>query len=279
VPVARGGFAVAASVLIALMIAADPLSLVRQATNGARPAPPSGTTPPEPTAAVEPAAPEPRLVAGPAERGVNDQAVALGMAIDHPDNAGGLLIDGLPDGANLTTGKAAGASQWYVPAADVADILVQPPHGFVGAMDLSVELRLAGGRVVERRPVRLEWAPPPERNPPARAAAVTPPAEAGLPVRKLDADEIATLRKRGEVYFANGDVAAARLVLQRAAEAADARAALALAATYDPIALDDIGIRGAFADPAIARTWYERAKAFGSPEAPHRLELLASREH
>jgi hypothetical protein len=99
----------------------------------------------------------------------------------------------------------------------------------------------------------------------------------GFAVRKLDRDEIAWLRKVGEELFANRDVASARLTLLRAAEAADARAALALAKTYDPLALGDLWLRGAFADPAMARTWYEKAREFGSTEAQHRLHMLASR--
>jgi len=99
----------------------------------------------------------------------------------------------------------------------------------------------------------------------------------GFAVRKLDPDEIASLRKVGEELFANRDVASARLMLLRAAGAADARAALALAKTYDPAALGDLGLRGAFADPAMARTWYEKAREFWSTEAQHRLDMLASR--
>ncbi len=189
------GVAVSASVLIAGMIAADPLSLVRppsSAPSAVAPAPPPAA------AAVEPA-PEPPLAAGPVDRG-GDQALAPGMA--------------------------------HNPA------VIAPA-----------------------------------------AAPAPPPAEAAeLTFRKLDQADIALLRKRGEEFLANGDVAAARLMLRRAAEAADARSALLLATTYDPIALDEMRIRGAFANPAMARTWYERAKAFGSPDAPHRLELLASRD-
>lgn len=285
---AQWGFAVSVSALVAVLIAGNPLSGVKLTASEPAPPAPAGTAapPPAPAAAastiVEPAAPaeEPRLLVQTAERGSSDQTLPLGMTIDHRDGAAGLLIDGLPDGASLTAGRPSGPDQWYVPAADLADAAVRPPHGFAGAMDLSVELQLAEGRVAERRSVRLEWAPPPEQNPvPVAAAPAGPPALAGLTLRKLDTDEITTLRKRGEEFFANGDVAAARLMLQRAAEAGDARAALALAATYDPIALGDIGIRGSFADATMARTWYERAKAFGSPDAPHRLELLASREH
>jgi hypothetical protein len=54
----------------------------------------------------------------------------------------------------------------------------------------------------------------------------------GFTPQTLEPEEIATLRKRGEDFFAQGDVTAARLMLQPAAQAADARAAFALAATY-----------------------------------------------
>jgi TPR repeat protein len=249
------------------MIAGNPLSGGRPAGRGPGPQAPAGTPP---AAAAESVA-EPRLVVGSTGRGSTGQDLALGVAIDHPADAAGLLIGGLPDGASLSAGQLSGANQWYVPAADAAGVVVRPARGFAGAVDLSVELRLPRGRIAERRAVRLEW---------GRPAAPTPSAAvAGLPPRQLDPEEIASLRRRGEALFANGDIAAARLMLMRAAEAADARSALLLATTYDPMALADSGIRGAFANPALARAWYERAKAFGSPDAPRRLELLASQEH
>jgi TPR repeat protein len=74
-----------------------------------------------------------------------------------------------------------------------------------------------------------------------------------------------------------GDLASARLVLQRAAEAGDPRAALMLAGTYDPIVLEKLGIQGIAADIILARSWYERATEFGSAEASRYLERLTSR--
>jgi len=97
-------------------------------------------------------------------------------------------------------------------------------------------------------------------------------------VRQLDHDEVIMLVKRGEEYVMAGDLAAARLMLQRAAEAGEAHASLVLGATYDPIELEHHGVRGIFANIATARTWYEKAKQFGSAEAPRRLELLANRD-
>ena len=136
-----------------------------------------------------------------------------------------------------------------------------------------------------------ELPPPPEPAPvvldipvPAEvtATAETPTAGTatyqvgGYAARQLDRDEVAVLATRGEAFIAAGDIAAARLVLQRAAEARDARAALLLGATYDPIMLEKIRVRGFAPDIATARIWYERAKEFGSAEASQRLEMLAS---
>ena len=92
--------------------------------------------------------------------------------------------------------------------------------------------------------------------------------------RQLDAQEIVLLLKRGKDLIAAGDIAAARIVLRKAAEANDAEAALALAATYDPIVLRELKVYGFMPDAAMARVWYEKAAELGSLAAPRRLEML-----
>src|SRR5262249_15580537 len=93
--------------------------------------------------------------------------------------------------------------------------------------------------------------------------------------RILSPDELDRLIGRGEAFLEQGDVAAARLVLQRAAEGRSARAALALGSTYDPNVLRKMGAVGVQPDPDQARSWYERAAEFGSGEATQRLTALA----
>jgi TPR repeat protein len=92
--------------------------------------------------------------------------------------------------------------------------------------------------------------------------------------RRLDGEEIILLLKRGKDLIATGDLAAARLVLQRAADANHAEAALALGATYDPFVLRELKVYGFTPDAAMARVWYEKAIELGSPAAPRRLEML-----
>jgi TPR repeat protein len=102
-------------------------------------------------------------------------------------------------------------------------------------------------------------------------------APAGKPVRELDPEAVKLLMQQGEQFLASGDLVTARLVFRRAAESGNAAAALALGATYDPVVLARLGVRGMGADVEKARSWYEKAKEFGSPDAPRRLETLANR--
>ena len=112
-------------------------------------------------------------------------------------------------------------------------------------------------------------APQPLSAPPSSDAAVTQ--IVSLP---LDSDEIAMLLKRGKDAFSTGDLAAARLLLRRAAEAGSAEAALALGATFDPTVLRRLGAIGAAPDAAQARQWYQKAVALGSPTASQPLAQL-----
>jgi hypothetical protein len=90
----------------------------------------------------------------------------------------------------------------------------------------------------------------------------------------LEPGEVERLVKRGEDYLAQGDIAAARLVLGRAAEARNARAAFSLAATYDPTVLKQLHVVGFRPDVAQARAWYEKAAEYGSADASRRLAAL-----
>jgi hypothetical protein len=107
---------------------------------------------------------------------------------------------------------------------------------------------------------------------PGPAPGMSPPADS---VRlQLGNDEIATLVKRGKDFVTNGDLASARLLLRRAAEASSAEAALALGATFDPLVLRRLGAIGAVPDAAQARKWYQKAADLGSDAASQQLAKL-----
>jgi hypothetical protein len=106
-----------------------------------------------------------------------------------------------------------------------------------------------------------------------KAERIVVPAAPNL--RALDREEIAILYDRSQALIEQGDIASARLMLTRAAEAGDARSALALGTTYDPDVLKKLGVLGVAPDPAQAHAWYSKAVALGAPEATLRLERLA----
>jgi hypothetical protein len=103
------------------------------------------------------------------------------------------------------------------------------------------------------------------------AEAPQPPAEQPP---AIDPGEVDRLVQRGREYLDQGDIAAARLILTRAAEARDGRAALALGETYDPLVLRQLRVVGFKPDVAHARAWYERAAEYGAVEASRWLATL-----
>lgn len=115
-------------------------------------------------------------------------------------------------------------------------------------------------------PVPAAVAAPPEPPP--------PPAKPLPPTKTLDADTLAGLMARARSLMTVGDIAAARLLLERAANAQDATAAFVLAQTYDPAVLGTKDTRSITADAAAARDWYRKAAQLGSAEAQQRLTQL-----
>jgi hypothetical protein len=105
-----------------------------------------------------------------------------------------------------------------------------------------------------------------DQDPAARAGN-----EAAAPSKTLDAETLAALMTRAKSMLTLGDIAAARLLLERAANAQDATAAFLLAQTYDPAVLGVRDPRSITPDPVMARDWYRKAASFGSTGAQQRL--------
>jgi len=162
-----------------------------------------------------------------------------------------------------------------------------PPRQAVAAAPVSVPALAAAPAVPPSRDeialalkaAHQNLAPAEIQQPAVAAVAAVPvvaaaPVAAAPPVRRLAADELATLMTRGKALLASGDIPPARLLLERAAEAGEASAALMLAQTYDPTVLGTQDIRNITPDPALARSWYQRAAQLGSADAQRRLSQL-----
>lgn len=111
------------------------------------------------------------------------------------------------------------------------------------------------------------------RGPPAAAATVQPsPAPVPLSSRRsetaYDAPLVTVLLARGDAAAANGDITAARLLYERAADAGSAKAASELADSYEVPRLLALGARATNADPSRAAYWRRRATALAEPASP-----------
>jgi serine/threonine protein phosphatase 1 len=214
---------------------------------------------------------------------IDGEAIPLGVQVSGDAVGLALELGGLPTGMTISSGRSVGTGVWRILATDIADAKIYPPVGFAGSVDLAVELRSGDDTVIDRRSLHLEWSSKPAvaaaPNVPAGAdyeTVITHNADRLAAASQLDQQQIDFLVERSQRLISEGDVEAARILLERAAEARDARAALALGATYDPIMLAILHVRGITADVPRAREWYEKANEFGSQEAQQRLNLLAT---
>ena len=158
---------------------------------------------------------------------------------------------------------AVDVAQAAPPAAPGAPTREEMAKAFIAARQSQAEVRPP---IVTAAPAAMVAAAPT-----ARVAAATP---RQFPPRQIDADELDTLLKRARALIEIGDIAPARLLLERAADAQQANAALLLAQTYDPTVLGTPDMRSITPDPAAARDWYQKAAQLGSRDAQARLAQM-----
>ncbi|MBN9260644.1 MAG: sel1 repeat family protein, partial [Hyphomicrobium sp.] len=215
-------------------------------------------------------------------------------------------IRGVPAAAVLSEGHSIAPGSWAVPLSVLPNLRISIPVGVSGKTDITIALVQIDGTVLAEARASLvvaaaemiapaQPAAPRERsvasvgNPPAPLEASPPPAPrppmpaASAPVAKEPAPLTEEQKRalgfivRGRAQAQQGNIAAARLFYQRAAEADLAEGALALAGTYDPAELAAMGVAGVQPDIALARRWYEKARDLGAREAEERLKRLSAR--
>ena len=99
----------------------------------------------------------------------------------------------------------------------------------------------------------------------ARSPGPEPQPRAGSPSEPLRPKPapaaVAALLARADALVATGDIAAARLVYQRAVTLGSGQAATAIGRTYDPEFLAQLGVVGVVADTDTAAVWYRKGAA------------------
>jgi hypothetical protein len=101
----------------------------------------------------------------------------LAVTVDGSVVGASVVIDGLASGSTVTVGLPLGTNGWQLAATDLDKALVRPPEGFVGPMEIVLELRLADNTLLARKPLRLEW------------VAAASKQSTGYPSRQLDRQE------------------------------------------------------------------------------------------
>ena len=212
-------------------------------------------------------------------------AVAILVAMFSSDATRDLIVNAK---ASSTTVVPAPSAAQPNPAQQTArDIALKDPTRLSAPANQTAGVRTVT-TVAVAAPTREEIAAAYQSALPSRAPAAAPAAVATAPIatapvaapanpppaRKLDAEEVAMLLNRAKGLLAAGDIASARLLLERAADAQETRAMLLLAQTYDPEVLGTQDIRNIVPDPAMARVWYQKAAQLGSADAQRRLAQL-----
>lgn len=199
-----------------------------------------------------------------------------------------IRLRGLPASVSLTEGHAIAPGSWAIPLFVLPSLKANVPAGVSGRSDIIIQLVAVDGTMLAEGRTALVVAPaasvaaaPAESQQKRSSSLVPPPPPIARPVPRqseLSAEERARadrLVSQGERHLDQGNIGAARLFFQRAAEAGSARGAIRLAATYDPAELGRLQVQGVIPDRNEARKWYERARELGAPEAEERLARLA----
>jgi hypothetical protein len=220
---------------------------------------------------------------------VGPDTIPLGIQVDGETVGLAVEISGLPSGAKISKGRPISGGGWRILAVELRNAMIYLPAGFSGEINLDVQLRLFDDTVVDRGSLRLEWLQTKPAEPANTTSATESTANEALAsaaqtdqnairsATNSDSSEpIELLIGRSEKLVSEGNVEAARTLLQPAAQEHDARAALALGATYDPIMLEILKAHGVASDVSLALDWYKRARDFGSLEAEQRLRSLTA---
>ena len=225
----------------------------------------------------------PTIVAEPASQA--SLVIQVGPPDSLPSNSF-VRLRGFPASVSLTEGHAIAPGAWAIPLFGLSSLKAIVPAGVSGRNEISITLVGVDGTTLAESKTALVIAarPPPERavpEPPRRPVApvlVPPAVNKTPPPRELLTEDRARAERmlaQGVKHWEQGNISAARMFFQRAAEAGLAAGALRMGGTYDPSELTRLNaLAGVPPDRNEARKWYERARDLGDQEAEERLARL-----
>ncbi len=210
----------------------------------------------------------PNVIEFGAAAGASAVAVFLGLAfwpqIEHSAAPGKPAVSQPVFVASSTAAKPQASATSVAPAAPAPAVAAPTaPAAVAASNDASAMAKLA---------LALQAGPPAPSAAPAATRSLSLAAAVPSPPRVSEAAR--RLCAQGLVALAAGDIAGARLYLERAAESGDARALLVLGETYDPATLARMGALGVKGEAAKARDYYAKALAAGMGAARERIAAL-----
>ena len=219
------------------------------------------------------AEPSSRLIAEDQRANANEP-MPLQVSVDNAVQDASLRLAGLAAGTHLSAGTQVSDLSWQLPLDRLKNVYLYAPADFVGTMNSALDLLGPDKRLIDRREVRFEWLAKKE-SPPEPSRSILPANPA--PVQSMDGDLASTLMRRGQEFLGTGDIAAARILFGRLADAGNADGAFAMAQTYDPRYLAEHKVIGVVSDKSKAHAFYQRAAQLGSVEAAHMLDQTVSK--
>jgi hypothetical protein len=209
-----------------------------------------------------------------------------------------IRLRGLPPNVAVSDAYSIAPGSWAVPLAALPNLKIILPAGVSGRSNIVITLVALDGTVLAEVKCVLDVAPAQHQSErralaPASNASILRPAMrietspdaaephgpapsvvAAPPMAPRDRERAQRLMEKGSQELEGGNVSAARLFYEYAADVGLADAAMALAATFDASELAKLNVRGIAPNAKEAQRWYERAGQLGAAEADQRVRRL-----
>lgn len=223
-----------------------------------------------------------------------------------------LRILGMPEELSFSKGAKVD-NVWFISVRDLTELILVSPSEYKNSFSLDfflmrgeksivsiiakktiqvelVSLKRQSGRAAEQDPTEIpdplvqqpnterqdtqSIASPTDAEQQGQNTPNTDTAQPGNNLNKLSEEEETVLLSRGEELLSLGSFATARTIYENLAKRGSAKAALALAKTYDPEFIQKTPFSAIQPDIAKSKLWYKRATELGSTQAAVRLSEI-----
>lgn len=252
----------------------SPTRTAALATPDSAPAASSGepSAPQAASPATSEATSEPQLDAGDVA-GQADQAIPLQLALANISEESFVRIVGLPDGVRLSAGVDTGNGSWLLSSNRASNLSLSVPQSYEGNFMLEAQVLDSDARTPISNRVVFQVSvagAPAAQSTEVRSTALDPETARAV------VEQPPSIIERARSLMSSGDVLAAREALRPEAEGGNAKAALALGQTFDPMTFNPDSPANAGPDATEAFRWYQKAVELGAPEGEKRIADLKS---